>query len=359
MNNTIQAVYRQGGQMATAVTSLSADVKRCLEEPQQPHNTPDMVATFERIMETVLQKYKIQASNAHERRLKTEPVRCMGIGMAEQNTPCQELNAALLGAHYDTTLKFLCRTSVITISRTLSIANMLLEEREEANGVEKTREVDHSYRYITTLEILVNLGFWRRGLKAVIGSSRRPYTSDLDFRLSTYHIVDQNAPIFQAARIFDIDTVRTLFTSGRASPFDQNISGNSLFDLVFCRLCDLCNREDAIRGLKLLKFLVNCGGVPKSLADKPQAGNFSWVETAMFDYIPEESQPIVAEATRLIFQASCQDPICNWNVGICMTLKSQRTPIGEAIVQQNRWPVELRPVRQELRGVSIVVENDR
>ncbi|CAM6001972.1 unnamed protein product [Sphagnum balticum] len=191
-----------------------------------------------------------------------------------------------------------------------------------------------------------------------MGSSRRPDSSDLDFRLSTYHIVDQNAPIFQAAKSFDIKTVRTLFTSGCASPFDQNTSGNSLFDLVFCGLCRSYARECVIRGLKLLKFLFNFGGVPNSLADKRQIWNLPWVEIAMSESIPQANKQTVAEATRLVFQASSQDPISNWNVGICMALKFQRTPIGEAVRQQNRWPVELKPFQKSQR-FSMIVENDR
>jgi hypothetical protein len=317
---------------------------------------PDMVATVERTMERALQKYTNQVSGSHGGRAQLEPVRCMSIDMAEHNIPRQELNTALLRPHYHTKQKFLCRTSVITVSKTISIPNMQLEEREEANGVEKTREVDHSYYYITHLDILFDLGLWRRGLKAVIGNSRRSCTPGLDFRLSTYHIVDENAPVFQAAESLDIETVRTLFTSGHASPFDQNTSGNSLFDWVFCRLCRTYNTNDAIRGLKLLKFLFTCGGVPNSLANKRQRGNFPWIELAMSETIPPGNQQTVAEAMRLIFQTSSQDPISNWDVGICITLKSQRTPIGEAVRQQTQWPVELRPLRKGFWGA---IENDR
>jgi hypothetical protein len=112
----------------------------------------------------------------------------------------------------------------------------------------------------------------------------------------------------------------------------------------------------AIRGLKLLKFLFSCGGVPNSLADKLQRGNFPWIEIAMFEGIPPENQQTVAEATRLILQTSSQDPISNWDVGICMTLNSQRTPIGEAVRQQAQWPCELRPLLRDNWGA---IENDR
>jgi hypothetical protein len=76
----------------------------------------------------------------------------------------------------------------------------------------------------------------------------------------------------------------------------------------------------------------------------------------MSERIPPENQQTVAEVTRLIFQTSSQDPISNWNVGICTTLKSQRTPIGEAVRQQTQWPVELRPLRHDFWGA---IENDR
>ena len=180
----------------------------------------------------------------------------------------------------------------------------------------KTRKVDHSYGYIIHLDILFDLGLWRRGLKVVIGSSRRSYTPCSDFRLSTYHNVDGNAPVFQATESFDIETVRTLFTSGHASPFDQNTNGNSLFDLVFCSLCQSYNKNDAIRGLNLLKLLSNCGSVPNSLADKKQSGNFPWIEIAMFEMNPPENQQTVAEATRLIFETSSHDPIFQLGRGV-------------------------------------------
>lgn len=79
----------------------------------------------------------------------------------------------------------------------------------------------------------------------------------------------------------------------------------------------------------------------------------------MSELIGRETQQTVAEAMRLLFQTSAQDPISSWNVGICLTLKSLRTPVGEALRQQDQWPVELRPVRQGLWGVSTAVENDR
>lgn len=194
--------------------------------------------------------------------------------MAEHNTPGQQLNASLRGTHYHAKRKFLCRTPVITISRTISTADAQLKEREEANSVEKSRELGHLYRYITTLEVLVDFGLWRRGLKVVMGSSMRACPTDLDFRLSTYHIVDENALVFQAAKAFDIATVRTLFASGHASPFDQNTRGQSLFDWVFCRLCHSRDTDEAIRGLEMLKFIFKCGGAPMSLTDQVQAGGF-------------------------------------------------------------------------------------
>ncbi|OBT90412.1 hypothetical protein VE02_00783 [Pseudogymnoascus sp. 03VT05] len=294
---------------------------------------PDIVATFQREIKTVLLNYTRQAPVTHEGRVPTELATCMSMSNAERNTPHQELNAALLGPHYHTKWTFLCQTAVITVSRTISTADVQLEEREEANGMEKMREASHSYRYITTLEIRMDLRVWRRGLKAVIGRLMRPYTSDLDFRLSTYHIVDENAPIFQAAKSFDIHAAQTLFTSGCASPFDQNTSGHSLFDWVFYHLCFSREMSNATQGLKLLNLLVDCGGIPISLANKRQPGNFPWIELATRESIPVENQQIVTKAIRLVFKTCSQNPISNWNVGICMTLKSQRNPIGEVVMQ--------------------------
>ena len=128
MNNTVKGVYCHAEATATAVTSLSADNKRYLEEPWQPHNLPDMVTKFERTMERVLQKYANQVSTSHGVLAQIESVRCMSNGMAEHNTPNQELNAALPRPHHHTKLDFLCRTSVLTVSRTTSIPNMQLEE---------------------------------------------------------------------------------------------------------------------------------------------------------------------------------------------------------------------------------------
>jgi hypothetical protein len=92
----------------------------------------------------------------------------------------------------------------------------------------------------------------------------------------------------------------------------------------------------------------------------PPPGNFPWIELATRESIPVENQQIVAKAIRLVFKSSSQDPISNWNVGICMTLKSQRNPIGEVVMQQTQWPVELGPVRHGyLWGDPRFIENDR
>jgi hypothetical protein len=72
------------------------------------------------------------------------------------------------------------------------------------------------------------------------------------------------------------------------------------------------------------------------------------------------NQKIIAEAVRLIFQTRSQDPFSNQMVGTYITLTSQRSPVGEAVMQQSQWPVELRPtiVKKKIWGVSFI-ENDR
>ena len=181
--------HRQGEETIIAITSLRADVKRYFEEPRQLHNMPDMEATFERIMERVLRKHTNQASHAHEICTQVEHGPHVSINIAERDNPRSKLNAALCGPHYYTERKFLCRSSPMTMSKTTSTANVQPKERENTNGIEKAREADHSYREITTFEILMDLGLWRRGLKVVIGRPMRPYAYNLDFRLTTYHIV--------------------------------------------------------------------------------------------------------------------------------------------------------------------------
>lgn len=360
MSESIQYVHHKTEDTATAIDSLRADIKRYFEESRQPCNMLDTVATFEKAMERVLEKQINQAPSAHKGRVKPELVTRMSAAIAERNTPHQDLDAALLSLHYHTKQKFLCQTPLVTVSRTTSTANVQLEEREDLNKIENTTETDRSYRHISTLEILMDLGLWRLGLKAVVGYPRRPHISDLDFRLSTYHIVDEDATIFQAAKIFDIETVRRLFTSGCASPFDQTTSGYSLFDWAFAYLCISEEINNTVQGLELLKFLIHCGSRPTSLANKRQAGNFTWVEQAMRELNPVENQQTVAEAIRLMFQTSSQNPISKWDVGICMTLKSQRTVVSEAITQQSQWPIELGPVREDFVWInSAIIENDR
>ena len=359
MDGVIQGMYHQGKDTATVVTSVSADLKRYFKEARQPHNGTDLEAAFERTMERVLQKYTVPASVSHGRRAGTGIVPCMSIDTAEHGTPHRELNVALQGPHYRTERKFLCQNSVITVSKTTSASGVQFWESKGEESTEKAQASDHSYHYITAFEILINLGFWRRGLKAVMGRSKTPRTPNLDFRLSTYHIVDENAPVFQAVGSFDTETVRDLFSSGRASPFDQNTEGYSLFDWVVYRLCGSLQSKDAIKGLELLKFIHSCGGMPVSLGGKSLPGNFPWIETAMKEGIPLEIQQILAEAIRLFFQTSSQDPISNWNVGICMTLTSQRSPVAEIVRQQDQWPVELGLRPRSYNGISMVNENDR
>ena len=245
-----------------------------------------------------------------------------------------------------------------------------------------------SFRFISTYEVRIDLGLWRYGLRVLRRPSKTAYTPGLDLHISTYHIVELTSPVFEAARRFDIETVRTLFASGYATPFDQEPSGYSLFDWTFSWLINPRNSRDALLGLDLLKFILSCGGRPTSLADKRQPSvsymNFnrmsldkekyihflryhtytgmSWIEKVLHNInqrrLPKE-QTVLVDAIRLLFQTSPQDPLSNWDVGFCITLESQNLPTAEIIKQQDQWPLELGVDPQRYDSRLELRENDR
>lgn len=358
MNETTQEIHSQVANTATAVTSLSADMRRFVEMSQQDFYTPRIVATVQRAMKDVLQEH---AFRIHQTEPTPERGSCLSISVAECDMPHRGFNKVRRGPHYHSKRELLCKNSLITILKTTSTADADNEENEQVNEIELAKVAGSSYRTITTFDVLLDLGFWRRGLKAVMGQSRESYTPGLDFCLRTYHIVDLNAPIFEAAEAFDIETVRTLFSSRQASPFDQSTQGWSLFDYAFQCLCMAQRLGDASKGLRFLKFLISCGGMPTSLGDKYGAGSFPWIEDVLKEGIPLEVRQALVDAMRLVFKTSSEDPISKWDVGICFTLKSQKTPMGEIIKQQDYWPLELGIVhpKNSLRPGAWLAENDR
>lgn len=334
VNETTREIHSQVENTATVVNSLSADMKTLIDVSRQNQITPYVVAGVEMAMEKVLQKHTFRAQESP----RSEGTSCISVRVAERGIPHRQLDAARRGSHYHSRREFLCQNPLIKICKTTSTAKSRLAEVEDIDGTESTAETVPSYDTITTYEVSVNLGLWRRGLKAVAGRLRNAYSPVPDFRLTTYYIVDQNAPVCQAAGKYDIGTARMLFSSGSASPFDQLPWGDTLFDIAFASLSVAPGGKDnAVKGLNFLKFILVCGGGPNTFVNLGAILELSTV------IIPFDRMKIFVDVLWLALEASTTDPTAHWNIAHYVTLKSERTPAVKFLRRQDTWPWKLEP----------------
>jgi len=352
VHEATRGIHSQVADTATAVTSLNADMRNFIEIAQQSHVTPYMVAEVERAMEKMLQKHSFRSQETPP----AENTSCISVRVAERSTPGQELNAALRGSHYHSKQELVCQNPLLTISRTTSTAKVQLAQSEDTDGTENSK--GSSYDSITTYEVRVNLGLWRRGWRAVIAHTRSAYMPGRDFRLRTHNIVEDDAPVFQAAREFDIETVRALFLSGKASLFDQNSQGISLFDQAGDELCSTMGLDKAVRGLNFLKFILDHGGSNFAIDSTKIAARL----LSLSVWVSLDVGQVLTDALRLMSEASPNNTISTFLIAMRLTLKSERTPVGEFVRQQDHWFLDLEPgpaIKETNQQELYIYETDR
>jgi hypothetical protein len=227
----------------------------------------------------------------------------------------------------------------------------LLDDEKSNNSNDETEEQVH---LVSTIEVRFILGYWRKGINASARKSCARYSIGLDLRLSTLNIVADDSPIISACCNFDLLEVQRLFNSHAASPFDQNSHGYSLFDLTFYEMCHQTFEGKDMRGVELLQFLVRCGGGPLSLAHTFSPNKKSWIQEILIAELRSSYQGNFANASRLIIQHSIEDPLSHWDPGLHVTFGFQRHALGQALLQQNQWMVDLQP-----HGSTWFQENDR
>jgi len=136
MEKRAQEIHEQVGTTATAVTSLTADMKRLAEDLGQsstmPTIIPIMETIMERTMESVIKKHAVQI---YQRNEGGGNASYLNISIAESETPDENLRAAPRGSRYLSQKEFLFRGPFITISKTTSTATAESRGVEEDIGV--------------------------------------------------------------------------------------------------------------------------------------------------------------------------------------------------------------------------------
>jgi hypothetical protein len=206
--------------------------------------------------------------------------------------------------------------AIITIRSTTT----RLQEIAEGDGY---RQQDHVESFQTVLKIDIRPYYFIRAcFLAVIsrqGLGAHPLNSDM--RIRCYNIVDINAPIVMACRRGDIATVRRLFASRQASPFDVvphpylEASNSLLAEAVsVCMTIPIpfdqfpephdMNTNQMINLLKLLEYLIDQGLDPGESIEPP----LLWQLFGLLSDCDMVLVPIVQRVIRLVVERSVQNP---------------------------------------------------
>ncbi|PMD22508.1 hypothetical protein NA56DRAFT_598150 [Hyaloscypha hepaticicola] len=208
-------------------------------------------------------------------KLRERLVTTQSMLMLANNMYLVELQKSNQQAHYDWAkahqyelqqLRAIVTQSTETILSTASFqtsSQRLLAEDEttpttcESHSL-STTELRHVYqkrssRYTRRerFRVRVQVPKWLFGLSHAIEIYGYQATSGWNFSIQVYNVVPYDSPIFTMARKGDIVSIRHLFSTGQASPFDRNEWGLTLLDLAAC-----------MNNLELCQFLTNEGADP-------------------------------------------------------------------------------------------------
>ena len=198
-----------------------------------------------------------------------------------------------------------------------------------------------------------------RGLFIQISPGTFPCGSSFDMQLQLYNICPDDAPVFQACISFDVASLRNLFRSGQASPFDRRaVYSESLLDIVFDTTLHRIREYGAYPPPKLvqlqremLDFLVtDCGLDPGEIgtsANYPnRANSLVRLDWAYKDLITSTTSPSVTLALQMastILTRSRNDPIGPGNP--CLKFMRdgpahQSGHINAMIERQEEWMID-------------------
>jgi hypothetical protein len=157
--------------------------------------------------------------------------------------------------------------------------------------------------------------------------------------------------IVKACTAGDLFTVRNLFASGRASPFDRIWGDRSLLDLILMQVISTAsstlppiNSHQRLQGLvATYAELVNCGldpGTPRTnndmygLSPLSALANLRVTSTEHFSYI--------ISLARIILAGSIHDPLLGAYVEEIVwreQVAKFKTPLYQLLKTQEEWPI--------------------
>ena len=203
-----------------------------------------------------------------------------------------------------------------------------------------------------TVHVIGSLHVLSLGLHCSIVWGRSQYVRpNIDIKLRVYNNVAQSAPIIAACESGDRDEVQSLFSQGKASPFDRFEGKMSLLDVVFGRIITLPMRKDPINALRRFKdlyavfmLLIYQGVDPGQLWNHIDSSPLPFLGGLAF-YTTPEFWPLILDLTRTIIEHSIQDPFATADFTEMLRLlqgASNRTPlpVTALILSQDCWAPE-------------------
>ena len=197
----------------------------------------------------------------------------------------------------------------------------------------------------TTIDIRFNPVFIGQGVHITFPSSSQRYSTRFDMQLRSYRVVSKSSPVFNALHKADIPSLRSLFKSGMASPFDVDTSGFSLLDNALS-ITKAMNREEP---LSLIQFLLSCGA-----HFTPMSSHHSgrWITDVLQD---EKSGPDIMR----LYMDNCEhDPFGDSDMSTWISVDLVGLPAYQTLVHQEQWYVDLHNY-QPSSWTGCFIENDR
>jgi hypothetical protein len=200
------------------------------------------------------------------------------------------------------------------------------------------------------------------------------FESNPEPKLRVFNIVDPTAPIVRACCAADLSSVRSLFASGLASPFDRIWGDRSLLDLLLVRIISTTNTREQDRvsseylsGLvAIFDLLVQNGldpGIPRANDDRygdsplgaiAMLSETTLSENTLSETMGSEEYFLLTNLARTVIKNSIHQPISETDLVKLVwreKFRSSYMPLFDLLCGQEEWPIPW-PADDDLREVS-------
>lgn len=247
--------------------------------------------------------------------------------------------------HYTNIMRYVRAIGIITIYATTTT----FRDWDAHSGTSTTSTVTQTY-----IELFPNPDFLYLGVySSFLQQGFATFPFSIEPKLRVYHVVDSSAPIIRACANGDLQTVRTLFKDGDASPFDRMWRETSLLDLVLFRIVlsatgGLPNVQIP-KLLALFKELVSHGldpGLVRKLDSETSGERLPFfVVSNLIEECSSNVTPYLLDLGRTILKTSVQDPLLDSNH---FQASDQTEPtwipvdMVPILLTQEDWPIALK-----------------